>query len=174
MSENTENTKTDLPSAASSGRFTGLSEFRAAILQLLARARAERWPDLLLCDPDFSLWPLGDSEVLAALEAWSHRPNQFTIIAADYRHIEQRFPRFIRWRQQWEHIVHAHAAAPVHAASLPRCMLALPHAGLHMLDPVRCRGIHLQDANSVREMGEVLDEILLKSHTAFPASITGL
>ena len=155
-------------------RFNGLAEWRAALLAFLQRAAAERWPHLLWCDPDFSLWPLGDSEILAALENWSHRPNGFTIVAGHYRHIEQNFPRFIRWRQQWEHIVHAHAAAPVHKGSLPSCVLAPPHAALQLIDPVRCRGMAVHEPHMVRDLQLVTDEILLKSSSAFPASNTGL
>ena len=155
-------------------RFSGLAEWRSALLAFLQRAAAEKWPQLIFCDSDFSLWPLGDSEILAALENWSHRPNSFTIVAGHYRHIEQNFPRFIRWRQQWEHIISAHAAAPVHKGSLPSCVLAPQHAALQLIDPVRCRGITVHEANMVHDLQLVLDEILLKSSSAFSASTTGL
>lgn len=164
------------PSTAISpyARFNGLAEWRAALLAFLQRAAAEKWPELIFCDSDFSLWPLNDSEILAALDNWSHRPYSCTIIAADYRHIEQNFPRFIRWRQQWEHIISAHAAAPVHKGSLPSCALAPRHAALQMVDPVRCRGISVHEPNMVHDLQLVLDEILLKSSSAFSASTTGL
>ncbi|MFI0546669.1 MAG: hypothetical protein ACH34Y_07100 [Brachymonas sp.] len=155
-------------------RFSGLAEWRSALLAFLQRAAAEKWPKLMFCDSDFSLWPLNDTEILAALENWSHRPNSFTIIAADYRHIERNFPRFIQWRRQWDHIVHAHTPAPVHSGSLPHCILAAPHSALHILDPVRCRGIALYEAHMVHDLELVLDEILLKASSAFPASTTGL
>jgi hypothetical protein len=155
-------------------RFTGLAQWRLALLDFLQRAATEKWPQLVCCDADFSLWPLHDSEVLAALENWSHRPNSFTIVAGHYRHIEQNFPRFIRWRQQWEHIVHAHAAAPIHKGSLPSCILAPQHAALQLIDPVRCRGITMREPNMVHDLQLVVDEIVLKSSSAFPASTTGL
>jgi hypothetical protein len=151
-----------------------LAEWRGALLAFLQRAAAEKWPKLLLCDSDFSLWPLGDSEILAALENWSHRPYSLVIVANHYRHIETHYPRFIRWRQQWEHIVSAHAAAPVHKGSLPSCILAPQHAALQLLDPVRCRGIAVHEANMVHDLQLVMDEILLKSSSAFPSSTTGL
>ena len=155
-------------------RFSGLAEWRSAMLDFLHRAAAEKWPQLIFCDSDFSLWPLNDSEILAALDNWSHRPNSFTIVAGNYRHIEQNFPRFIRWRQQWEHIVHAHAAAPMHKGSLPCCLLAPGHAALQVIDPLRCRGMAVNEPSMVHDLQLVLDEILLKSSSAFPASTTGL
>ena len=155
-------------------RFTGLAEWRSALLAFLQQAASEKWPQLICCDSDFSLWPWHDKEILAALENWSHRPNSFTIVAGHYRHIEQNFPRFIRWRQQWEHIISAHAAAPVHKGSLPSCIVAPQHGAVQLIDPVRCRGITVHEPNMVHDLQLVLDEILLKSSSAFPASTTGL
>jgi hypothetical protein len=155
-------------------RFAGLAQFRTALLDFLHTAASEHWPQLLLCDPDFSLWPWSDTDILAALENWSHRPYQLTIIAADYSHIERNFPRFIQWRRQWDHIVRAHAPAPIHSGSLPRCILAAPHRALQILDPVRCRGIALHEPLMLRQLQEVVDEVLLKARPAFPASTTGL
>ena len=155
-------------------RFSGLAEWRAALLDFLQQAAAQKWPQLICCDADFSLWPWHDTEVLAALENWSHRPNSFTIVAGHYRHIEQNFPRLVRWRQQWEHIINAHAAAPVHKGSLPSCIVAPGHAALQLIDPVRCRGISIHQPQAVPDLQPVLNEIFLKSPSAFPASTTGL
>lgn len=155
-------------------RFTGLAEFRNALLAFLQNAAAEHWPQLLLCDPDFALWPLADTEVLAALEHWSGRSQKLTIVASNYRHIEQHFARFTQWRRRWDHIIHAHAAAPVHSGSLPHCILAMPHQALQVLDPVRCRGLVLHEPIMLRQLQEVTDEILLKALPAFPASTIGL
>lgn len=155
-------------------RFSGLAEFQAAVLQLLQDAGQSGCKHLIWCDPDFALWPLADRELLAALEAWSGREQQLTLIAKHYRHIEQHYPRFVQWRRHWDHIVHAYTAAPSHQNSLPRCLLALPDKALQLIDPDRCRGVLLHQGQLVRPLRESLDEILYKAQTAFPASTLGL
>ena len=52
--------------------------------------------------------------------------------------------------------------------------VAPQHAALQLIDPVRCRGITVHEPNMVHDLQLVLDEILLKSSSAFPASTTGL
>ena len=37
-------------------RFTGLAEWRSALLALLQQPAAEKRPPLICCDSDFSLW----------------------------------------------------------------------------------------------------------------------
>jgi len=155
-------------------RFEGRAAFAQACKQMLQTAKAENWPRLTLCDHDFKNWPLSDADFVQGLEDWSHSGRQFLIVAGDYRVIEAEFPRFVRWRRQWDHIVQAVAVAPAHRGSgMPSVILGGGWA-LHRVDAERERGYLSHEAAPVHQLQEVLDEMLLKAHSAFPASTIGL
>ena len=49
------------------GRLSGRTVFVGLLRQAFAAAAEEGWTRIVLCDPDFADWPLGEREVVAAL-----------------------------------------------------------------------------------------------------------
>ena len=60
------------PGPLPEGRLQGRRLFADLVRQSLATAAAEGWQHLVLCDTDFSDWPLGERAVVASLQAWAH------------------------------------------------------------------------------------------------------
>ena len=53
------------------GRFSGRAEFAELVRQALAAAAAQGWREIILSDPDFEDWPLGERAVAQSLNDWS-------------------------------------------------------------------------------------------------------
>ena len=58
---------------------------------------------LELFDPDFSVFPLGESGVDAALRAFLGRGGQLRLAMHDPAHIERHYPRFLRLLRDYSH-----------------------------------------------------------------------
>ncbi len=154
-------------------RFDGIAEFEAAVALFLDHAKQGAWQRLLFCDPDFSLWPLGLKKTVAQLDGWSQSGRECVLLAASYHHVQAECPRLVAWRVQWQHTIAAHVAASAQRSKLPRCILS-PHACLILLDPDRRRGFISTDAQQVRELQEVTDEILRGAGSGFAPTTLGL
>ena len=59
------------PEPLPSGRFEGRKAFQQLVRDALAAAAREGWREMILSDPDFADWPLGERAVAEALNAWS-------------------------------------------------------------------------------------------------------
>jgi uncharacterized protein YjiS (DUF1127 family) len=73
------------------------AQFRAC----LSRARST----LQLFDPDFAVFPLGDSAADAALRAFLARGGSMQLAMHSSSHIERHYPRFLRLLRDYSHLV---------------------------------------------------------------------
>lgn len=53
------------------GPFIGRESFRAILRQALAEAAQDGWREVIVCDASFQDWPLGEREVVQALDTWA-------------------------------------------------------------------------------------------------------
>ncbi len=170
-------TTPDMPEPVSStlpeGRLSGRKLFVDLVRQALTTAAQEGWSRILLCDTDFADWPLGDREVVAALNAWSARGRSLHLLARDYGVLRQTHPRFVQWRITWSHLVEAQACASASADELPSVLWS-PGWTLQRLDAVRCTMVASRSAERRVALQEQLQQWWLKSTPAFPASTLGL
>jgi hypothetical protein len=162
-----------VPSALPEGRLSGRKLFVDLVRQALATAAQEGWSRILLCDTDFADWPLGDREVVAALNAWSARGRSLHLLARDYSVLRQTHPRFVQWRITWSHLVEAQACASASVDELPSVLWS-PGWTLERLDTVRCTMVASRSAERRVALQEQLQQWWLKSTPAFPASTLGL
>jgi hypothetical protein len=169
----TEKTSSGLPPALLEGRFTGRSDFTELIRQSLATAAAQGWREILVCDPDFEDWPLGERAVVQALNDWSMTGRKFTMLAKNYDEVVRRHARFVTWRRTWAHIVECRANTSTAADDMPSALLG-PGWVLERLDVQRCTGIAGPEVARRVALRERINERLLKSSLSFPATTLGL
>lgn len=159
----------DLPQ----GRFGGRAEFADLIRLALATAAAQGWREIILCDPDFEDWPLGERVVAQALNDWSRTGRKFTMLATSYTLLARKHARFVTWRRTWSHIVECRKCVATPADSLPSVLWS-PGWVFERQDLPRCIGMAGSEVARRLALQERLGELLLKSSPAFPATTLGL
>ncbi|WP_431097109.1 hypothetical protein [Polaromonas aquatica] len=162
-----------LPLALPEGRFTGLSGFTALIRQSFSVAAAQGWREIIVCDPDFGDWPLGERAVIQSLNDWSMTGRKFTMLAKTYDEILRKHARFVTWRRTWAHIVECRANASTAADEMPSALLG-PGWVFERLDAQRCTGVGGSEVARRVALRERINERLLKSSPSFPATTLGL
>jgi len=155
------------------GRFSGLTDFTQLIRQAFSAAAAQGWREIVVCDSDFGDWPLGERAVIETLNDWSMTGRKFTMLAKNYDEILRRHARFVTWRRTWAHIVECRANASAAADEMPSALLG-PHWVFERLDTQRCTGVAGSEVGRRVALRERLNERLLKSSPAFPATTLGL
>jgi len=155
------------------GSFSGRCEFSDLIRRAFLVAATQGWREIIICDADFEDWPLGERAVISALGEWSRTGRKLTIIARDYSAVTRRHPRFVTWRQTWSHIVDCRGSALAPSETLPSAMWT-PNWVFERLDLERSVGYSGHEAARRVALKERLNERLLKSLPAFPATTLGL
>lgn len=161
------------PAALPSRRFEGREDFRQLVRDALACAARDGWRELILSDADFADWPLGERAVDESLRAWAASGRHLTLLAKRYEEVVRLHPRFVGWRRAWSHIVDARACAAADALELPSAIWS-PHWVLERRDPERCNGYCGVEPERRLQVRETLQEWLLRSSPAFPATTLGL
>ena len=72
------------PPSLPEGRFSGLTDFTQLIRQSFSAAAVQGWREIIVCDPDFGDWPLGERAMIEALNDWSMTGRKFTMLAKNY------------------------------------------------------------------------------------------
>lgn len=155
------------------GRFCGHAEFAELIRLALATAAAQGWREIVLSDPDFEEWPLGERAVAQALNDWARTGRKFTMLAENYEALPRRHARFVTWRQTWSHLVECRKTEATPAGSLSSALWS-PGWVFERLDLPRCIGMAGSEAARRVALKECLNEYLLNSSAAFPATTLGL
>lgn len=155
------------------GCFSGQAEFAEVIRTALVTAAVQGWREIILCDPDFEDWPLGERVVVQALNDWAKTGRKLTMLAENFAELPRRHARFVVWRRTWAHIVECQQAEVVPAGSLPSALWS-PSWVFERQNLPRYTGT--VSAKVVQRVGlkERLNELLLNSATAFPATTLGL
>ena len=126
------------PGAAVGAVLPGAIAFQQLVRDALACAAREGWREIILCDPDFGDWPLGERAVAQSLQAWSAAGRRCTLLARRYDEVVRRHARFVNWRTTWSHIVEARACASADPLELPSAIWS-PGWVMQRLDPERCQ-----------------------------------
>lgn len=155
------------------GRFAGREVFRQTVRDALACAAQEGWPQIILSDATFEDWPLGESAVVEALQAWSQPGRKMTLLAFRYDELVRLHPRFVAWRIRWDHVIESRRCTAVGADDFPSAFWS-PDWVLRRLDLVRSTGVSGTEPTRRVVLREELEECLRKSTPGFPASTLGL
>lgn len=155
------------------GRFAGRLAFADRVRLALFTAARQGWSSLLLSDPDFADWPLGERPVIEALNAWAGRGRQLQLLARDYTSLRLQHPRFVQWRVTWSHLVEAQQCAGTAAADLPSAIWS-PVWAMERADLPRCTGRSGADPALRVALRERLDRVWQQGAPGFPATTLGL
>lgn len=156
-----------------SGRFSGRLEFQQLVRDGLARAAGEGWRELILSDPDFADWPLGERAVVESLGAWSASGRRCTLLACRYNELAVRHARFVSWRRRWSHIIEARSCSSADPLEFPSALWS-PGWVMQRLDPERCNGYAGSEPERRLLLRENLNQWVAKSSVAFAATTLGL
>lgn len=149
--------------------------FHAALLAALDDCARSAVPELWLCDPDFSAWPLGRSDVVAALGHWIAPRRRLTLVAGSYEVLSREAPRWVAWRRQWSHAVRCLEVREEQAAQLPTLLYAPSVVALRMQRMERApRGRLMREAEDLAPLAELVDALAQQSHESFPVTKLGL
>ena len=155
------------------GPFDGPRAFHACLHAALAAAAQQNWREIVICDPGFADWPLGERAVADALQAWSASGRSLVLLAQRFDVFEREHARFVHWRRMWSHIVDCRACE---GSGLPQVPSGIwtPSWFLNRIDVERSRGVCGGEPAGRRSLRERIDECLRHARPAFPASTLGL
>ena len=164
----------DAPSWAwPEGAIDGPGDFANRLRGVLAAAAGQGWREIVLSDPDFADWPLGERAVAQALLDWAASGRSLRMVAAHFDAFQRHHARFVQWRRTWDHIVQCRACAGAGAPEVPSALWT-PQGVLHRIDPLRSRGVSRVDAVTRVALRQALDECFAQGRPAFAASVLGL
>ena len=155
------------------GAFDGRTAFRDLLQGALAAAAQQNWRELILSDATFADWPLGERSSIEALQAWATSGRSLQLIAGDFGIFEREHPRFVQWRQRWDHIIVCSLCSGSGTPTVPSAIWT-PGWFLHRIDPVRCRGVSGTAPERRVALRQLLDECLRHGRPGFAASTLGL
>ncbi len=154
-------------------KFSGIAAFRSAVREFLHLAAAQGWKKLILSDPDFADWPLGELATVHTLGEWAAPGRSLTLLAGDFDPIVRRHARFVQWRKRWSHIIECRQSPAAEARATPSAIWA-DGAVLHRFDVEFCAGLTSIDPLRRTRLRQDLDEWIATATPAFPASKLGL
>jgi hypothetical protein len=169
----TETQPSAAPAGLPSGAFAGRVAFQQLVRDALACAAREGWREIILSDPDFDDWPLGEIAVAQSLQAWSAGGRRCTLLARRYDVVVRRHARFVNWRAVWSHIIEARACASADPLELPSAIWS-PGWVMQRLDIERCNGFCGSEPERRLMLAENLQGWLQKSSPSFASSTLGL
>jgi hypothetical protein len=155
------------------GRFEGREAFAQMVRDALACAAEEGWRELILSDPGFADWPLGERGVAESLHAWSASGRRCILLARRWDDVRRLHPRFVSWRQTWSHLIEARGCPSADPLELPSVIWS-PAWAMRRLDLERCQGVAGTEPERRVAVRELTDGWLQKSSAAFAATTLGL
>ncbi|WP_395667763.1 hypothetical protein [Rhodoferax sp.] len=166
-------TEVPAPGTLLQGVFAGPQEFAQLVRDALCQASVEGWNEMVWSDPSFEEWPLREQQVVQSLDVWARRGRKLTLLARRYDAMVQLHPRFVAWRQRWDHLLDCRVCRSIDDAQMPSALWS-PVWVLHRTDPERCRGNAGYEPSRRRALQEALAERRRQSTVGFSASVLGL
>ena len=151
----------------------GPTEFAQVVREALACAAREGWPSMVWSDPNFADWPLGERAVVETLNVWAEGGRHLVILAHNFDSVVRLHPRFVTWRQTWDHIIECRVCRNLDATEVPSALWS-PHWAMRRLDLVRSTGVAGLESQRRVMLKEELDECRRQGAPGFPASTLGL
>ena len=160
-------------SALPCGAFRGAGEFQQLVRDALAAAAREGWREIILSDPGFEEWPLGERAVAQSLGAWSQSGRKCILLARRWDEVVRRHARFVEWRRTWSHIIDARGCPWADPLELPSAIWS-PAWVLERRNLELSHGYTGAEPERRLALRELLADWLAKSTPAFPAVTLGL
>lgn len=155
------------------GAFSGPVEFSQLVREALVLAAAQGWRELVFSDANFEDWPLRERVVVESLQAWAGQGRKLTLLAHRFDAMARLHPRFVTWRNQWDHIIDCRVCKQVDESEFPSGIWS-PAWAMRRLDLARSTGMVGAEPQRRQRLKEALDECLRNSAPGFSATILGL
>lgn len=162
-----------VPVALPTGRFSGREAFAQCVRDALACAAREGWRDIILSDATFTDWPLHERVVVESLQAWARTGRRLLMLATRFDAVQRQQPRFVAWRQTWDHIIECRQCRSADPQDFPSAFWG-PAWGMQRHDLVHSGFVCDTDAARRLVLRQTLDEWWRRSSPGFPASTLGL
>ena len=150
------------------------ADFHNAIRAAFAQAAEAGAAEIVLTDPTFADWPLGERAVIESLSSWVESSRRLTLLAYSFEEMARRQLRFVEWRRQWSHVVHCRNDDELEAEQIPTLLFMPGLLCVRLLDRVRHRGTVSARPIDLVECRETVDALLQRSVEAFPVTTLGL
>jgi hypothetical protein len=159
-------------------RFDGRAGFHEALRAGLARAQAEGLP-MAWVDDDFADWPLGEAGWVAALTDWLQASPRarLRLFARRDDVVARRHPRFVTWRQRFDHRLEARVLRAEEDGPLPGLLLCGEVMAVRLLDRERWRGrtvLAHDEPVELQRLRQQVEEAWQRGEPGFPAGHLGL
>lgn len=161
---------TGLPTGHLAG---GFISHQAMLRQVFALAEQRNWQKLVICDPNFEAWPLGEAQVVAHLNAWSGRGKELVMLAHRFDWVQSRCARFVNWRNTWSHIVSCCTVATTDR-EVTQGLIWTPEWALKLQDQESFAAISSENPRFRAEMASTLHNLQQRSRPGFAVNILGL
>jgi hypothetical protein len=155
------------------GRFAGREAFAQSVRTALASAAREGWRELVLSDADFHDWPLHERSVVDSLQSWARSGHHLLMLATRFDAVQRHQPRFVSWRQTWDHIIECRQCRAADPQDFPSAIWS-PAWVLQRHDVARSVFVCDTDPSRRLALRQVLDEWRRNSTPGFPATTLGL
>lgn len=150
------------------------NDFHAAVRAALSRAADAGSAEIVLIDPTFADWPLGERAVVESLARWVGSQRRLTLLAFTFDELARRQLRFVEWRRQWSHVVHCRHDGELEAGQIPALLVVPDLVSVRLVDRVRYRGTASSRPLDLTQARETADALLQRSVEAFPVTPLGL
>jgi hypothetical protein len=166
-------TTTPDPLPPATGTFAGRASFRDLIRQAFAQGVEGRWREIVVCDVDFSDWPLAERTLVDDLTRWALWGGRLLMLAHDYHGVQRDAPLFVRWRQRWSHQVECLAVSDLGVTDVPSFLWSARWC-LQRHDVLRSAGQCASDAETLNALAQRAQSLQSRGGPAFPADVLGL
>lgn len=163
-----------LEAGPDAGRFDSRVSFEAAFVAALDEAAQANANRLLLSDSDFTAWPLGRPDVVAAFGRWVRSQGRLTLLAADFSGLAVRAPRWMAWRRQWSHVVQCLAVHEELAGSVPTLLFMPRRLALQLHDREHWRGSVTRQPLELAHCADLIDALSQRADESLPVTTLGL
>ena len=150
------------------------SAFHAAIHEALGAAAATNAREIVMCDPDFADWPLGERACVERFQSWAMSHRRLTLLARTFDELPRRHARWLAWRTQWSHVVSCRQADPEDAAAVPSLIVVDGVMTVRLAHPQHHRGVVSRERSDWLQSLELIDAVLQRSSEALPPTLLGL
>jgi hypothetical protein len=155
------------------GRFMGWQAFQQRVRGVLATVAQNGAAEIVMCDPDFQSWPLGELATVSALTEWAKSRGKMTVVAQSFKALPLSHPRFVTWRGRWDHVLDCRRASAAHNGAFPS-VLWTPDWVLQRFEGDQFEGVLTRNPARRFQLREALNEVIKTSSPGFAATTLGL
>ena len=155
--------------------FDTRAAYHLALVGAIEQALAQRSREMIWMDRDFADWPLDDTHLIEALQAWLKLPGRrLVMLASEFQTIGRAHARFVHWRRDWSHVVIGRIPETLEPASFDSALVTDDGLAVALHDPTRFWGWQARSGVAARELRRRIDAYAQQSEEAFPTTVLGV